>query len=95
MWHPSFLADDDADSPHLTAHQLKGALFVGIGDADNVQPISLHQRFFDAVEPLDHVDVEVFSGADHGFTWPGYPTYDAHAASRCFERTTAMFGQVL
>ncbi len=95
MWHPSFLADDDTDSPHLTANQLKGDLFIGIGDADNVQPISLHRRFFDAVEPLEHVDVEVFDGADHGFTWPGYPTYDAHAASRCFERTTAMFGHVL
>ena len=30
MWHPSFLADDDPDSPHLTAAELKGSLYVAL-----------------------------------------------------------------
>jgi carboxymethylenebutenolidase len=91
MWHPSFLADDRPDSPHRTARQLTTPLFIGIGDADRMQPIEAHQPFFDAVEPLPHVELRVFPGADHGFTWPDWPTYDARAASDCFDRTTALF----
>jgi carboxymethylenebutenolidase len=89
------LADDEPDSPHLTASRLTQPLFIGIGDADRQQPIELHQRFFDAVEPLPHVELQVFPGADHGFTWPDWPTYDENAASGCFDRTTEMFRQAL
>lgn len=91
MWHPSFLADDGPDSPHLTAGRLTNPLFIGIGDADRMQPIAAHQRFFDAVAPLDHVEIEVFPGADHGFTWPGWPTYDEKAAAGCFHKTISLF----
>jgi carboxymethylenebutenolidase len=91
MWHPSFLADDQPDSPHLTAHRLTQPLFIGIGDADRMQPIEAHRRFFDAVAPLAHVELRVFPGADHAFTWPDWPTYDKDAASGCFDRTTALF----
>lgn len=91
MWHPSYLADDEPDSPHRTAHRLTRPLFVGIGDADRMQPLSAHRRFLDAVAPLAHVEVQVFPGADHAFTWPDWPTYDEGAASGCFDRTTALF----
>jgi carboxymethylenebutenolidase len=91
MWHPSFLADDQPDSPHLTANRLARPLFIGIGDADRMQPIEQHQPFLAAVEPLAHVDLQVFPGADHAFTWPDWPTYDENAASRSFDRTTSLF----
>lgn len=91
MWHPSFLADDQPDSPHLTANRLSRPLFIGIGDADRMQPIEAHRPFFDAVEPLAHVELQVFPGADHAFTWPDWPTYDESAASSCFDRTTSLF----
>jgi carboxymethylenebutenolidase len=91
MWHPSFLADDEPDSPHLTAGQLTEPLYLAIGDADQVQSIAMHQRFLDAVAPLDHVRVEIFEGADHGFTWPGFPNYHEVAATGAWAATTAMF----
>jgi len=90
-WHPSFLVDDAPDSPHLTAARLTKPLFLGIGDADQVQSIAMHQRFLDAVDPLDHVRVDIFEGADHGFTWPGFPNYHQVASDGCFDTTTAMF----
>lgn len=90
-WHPSFLADDEEDSPHRSAAQLTQPLFLGIGDADQVQSIAMHQRFLDAVEPLDHVRVELFGGADHGYTWPGFPNYHEAAATGSWSATTAMF----
>lgn len=94
-WHPSFLADDGPDSPHLTAAELSQPLYLGIGDADQVQSIAMHQRFLDAVEPLDHVRVEIFEGADHGFTWPGFPNYHEAAASGSWAATTAIFAAAL
>ena len=90
-WHPSFLADDTADSPHLTAAQLNQPLYIGIGTADEVQSIAMHQPFFDAVADLDHVEVEIFEGADHGFTWPSHPSYHEHAATAAWAKTTALF----
>ncbi len=90
-WHPSFLADDEPDSPHLTAGGLRQPLYLGIGEADQVQSIEMHQRFLDAVADLDHVDVRTFPGADHGYTWPGYPTYDEAAAETSWTATLAMF----
>lgn len=90
-WHPSFLADDEADSPHLTAAALAQPLYLGIGEADQVQSIAMHQRFLDAVEPLDHVAVHTFVAADHGFTWPGYPSYDETAAETSWTHTLQMF----
>ena len=94
-FHPSFMADDGNDSPHLTAGELTRPMYLGIGEADNVQSIAMHQPFLDAVAPLDHVEVVTFPGADHGFTWPGYPNYDETAASTSWAKTFEMFSQAV
>ena len=91
MWHPSFLADEQSDSPHTTAAAITQPLYIGIGDADTMQPIAAHQRFFDAVAPLEHVEIEVFAGADHGYTWPGWPSHQPMAADRSFAKTVDLF----
>lgn len=94
-WHPSFLADDGDDSPHLSVEQIVGELYLGIGEADEVQSIAMHQRFLDAAESNDRIDIVTWPGADHGFTWPGYATYDAAASSGSWDRTIAMFERCL
>jgi len=90
-WHPSFLADDGNDSPHLTAAELTQPVYIGIGTADRVQSIEMHQRFFDAVEPLEHIEVDIFEGADHGYTWPSSPNYHEVAATTSWAKTTTLF----
>ena len=95
MWHPSYLVDDEADSPHLSGDQLKGRLFIGIGEDDQMQPLSSHQPFLDVVEPQPGTKVAVYSGADHGYTWPGWPGYDEAAATASFASTLALFREVL
>ena len=62
-----------------------------LAEADEVQSIAMHQPFLDAVSDLDHVDVATWPGADHGYTWPGYPTYDEGDAEGSWARTLAMF----
>lgn len=94
-WHPSFLADDEPDSPHLTAAGLTQPVYIGIGTADNVQSIEMHQRFFDAVASLDHVEVEIFDGADHGYTWTSHSNYHEVAATTSWHKTTSLFATTL
>jgi carboxymethylenebutenolidase len=94
MWHPSWLANDSPTSPHLTASQLSRPLYIGIGGADMSQPQSAQQPFLDAA-PAGLVDLEVFPGAEHGFTWPDHPSYHEVAATVSFERTTTLFAKVL
>lgn len=95
MFHPSFLADNEPDSPHVNAASLVQPLFIGIGTADKVQSIEMHQRFFDAIGPVDHLEVEIFEGADHGFTWPGYATYHQEASDRTYTKTIELFESTL
>lgn len=94
MFHPSFLTNEP-DPPYLTVDGLTGGLHIGIGTADEVQSIEMHQRYFDAVESKANVEVKTFDGADHGFTWPGYPTYHQEASDTCFAETVALFGERL
>ena len=94
-WHPAFLADDEPNSPHLSAAQQTQPLILGIGDPDPVQSIAMHQRFLDVVEPLDHVRVDIYAGADHGYTWPGFPNHHEAAAEGSWAATTEMFAAAL
>lgn len=94
-WHPSFMADDGDDSPHLTAGSLTTPMYLGIGEDDSVQSIAMHQPFLDAVAALDHVEVATFPGADHGFSWPGYPSYNETAAETSWTKTLAMFAAAI
>ena len=91
MWHPSFLVDDQPDSPHLSAAGLRGPLFIGIGEADQMQPLSSHQPFLDAIRSLDGIEVAVYPGADHGYTWRGWPSYHQAAATASFNSTVTIF----
>lgn len=96
MFHPSWLAPDRDDPPHLSLDRLVGPLHIGIGSDDDVQSIEMQQEYFDGVASMDNVDVKVFDGAGHGFTWPEYEsTYHQEAADTCFAATVASFSQVL
>ena len=53
-----------------------------------MQPAATHQPF---VESLAEAHVVMFPGADHGFTWPGWPNYNKVAADESFETTVSMF----
>jgi len=90
MWHPSFLTEEP-NPPNESAATLTVPLFIGIGTADTMQSIEMHQPFFDEVESLEHVELAIFDGADHGYTWPGYASHHQLAADSSWEKTIALF----
>ena len=96
MWHPSFLVDSAPDSPHLTAGELAGSLYVGFGEADQLMTVASMQPFIDAVSGLgERVVIDILPGADHGYTWPGSPNHHAAGAARAWSQTLALFADVL
>ena len=96
MWHPSFLVDTAADSPHLTAAEMAGSLYVGFGEADQLMTVASMRPFIDAVSALgDRVTIDILPGADHGYTWPGSPNHNEAAAERAWSQTLALFDTVL
>lgn len=95
MWHPSFLADDTPGSPHHLVGSIRQPLLIGIGGADTMQPAELHRAFLERVAPLEQVEVVLYPGAEHGFTWPDGPHHDAVAAEDCFARTVALLATAL
>ena len=96
MWHPSFLVDDESDSPHLAAAQLSGSLYMGLGEIDEVMPVSLMQPFLDEVATReDTTIIDIHADADHGYTWPGAPSYNEAAAETSWTKTLAMFADSL
>lgn len=96
MWHPSFLVDDEPDSPHLTAGELSGGLYIGFGEADQLQPVAIMQPFIDAVSALgDRVVIDIHPDTDHGYTWPSAPTYNERAAQRSWRQTLDVFSAAL
>ena len=96
MWHPSFLVDNGADSPHLTAGELSGSLYVGFGEADQMMSVASMRPFIDAVSVLgDRAVIDILPGANHGYTWPDAPSYNEAGAERAWSQTLALFGAAL
>ena len=96
MWHPSFLVDNGADSPHLTAGELSGWLYVGFGEADQMMSVASMRPFIDAVSVLgDRAAIDILPGANHGYTWPDAPSYNEAGAERAWSQTLALFSTAL
>ena len=94
--HPSFCATKDADSPHLAVPSLPGHLYIGIGEADQMQSVEMNQPLIEAVGELgDRGTVEIHPGADHGFAVPSSPAYQEAAASRSYDQAFTIFEKAL
>ena len=94
--HPSFCATKDADSPHVAVPSLPGHLYIGIGEADQMQSVEMNKPLIEAVGELgDRGTVEIHPGADHGFAVPKSPAYQDAAASRSYEQAFAIFEKAL
>ena len=60
-----------------------------------MQPLAAHQPFLHTVAKLPAVQVATYPGADHGYTWPGWPSFNQAAADASFAATVALFQSAL
>ena len=96
LLHPTGLVTDAPDSPHLEVDRVDASLYLGFGENDSVTPVSTIPPLRDALEHagVDH-RIEIFAGAEHGFTLPGRPAYDAAAAEQTWVGTLAVLAERL
>jgi carboxymethylenebutenolidase len=78
-----------------------------LGEADKIDHATLHFGAEDSLVPLDkveaikktfaanpNVDVHVYQGANHGFSFEGRPAYNANAAVSSDRRTQEVFADL-
>ena len=92
------LATDDADSPHLDAHKVKGELYFGCAETDKYasrEMIDKLEAHLQAVPGL-RSRVEWYPDTEHGFAFPLRDgIFHKAAAERHWERLFALFQRTL
>lgn len=86
------LVTDRDDSPHLMLHKASAEFYFACAEHDEWAPIEM-------VSPLEQAakayapgtEIEIYSGAHHGFAFRERPVYDAAAAERHWERLFSLF----
>ena len=96
LLHPSRLVTDEPDSPHLAVDRIRGALYLGFGEADHDTPVSSIPPLRERLEQhgVPH-RIEVLPGAEHGYTMPGMPAYNETAAEQAWAETLELLADRL
>jgi carboxymethylenebutenolidase len=96
LLHPTGLVTDAPDSPHLAVDRVRGALYLGFGEADAVTPVASIPPLREQLEQhgVPH-RIDVMPGAEHGYTMPDRPAYNREGAERAWANTLEMFGERL
>jgi carboxymethylenebutenolidase len=95
-FHPGGLATEAPDSPHRSAGEIRGELYLGFADQDpsmNADQIATLQRALDEAEA--RYRAEVYTGASHGYTMADTPAYDEEASERHFRELRALLDRTL
>lgn len=78
---------------HLSeAGRIAGRLTLHFGGNDNLVPMSQVDAIRTAVGSNPKVDIAVYDGAGHGFSFHGQPSYHEEAEGRSDERAQAVLG---
>jgi carboxymethylenebutenolidase len=90
------LMTDAPDSPHLLAERAKGELYLCFAESDDWTPLSTVAAISDHLAKSDaNVEVEIYRGKVHGFTFPSRHCYDPDATEQHWERLYSLFGRRL
>ncbi len=95
-FHTGGLVTDEADSPHLSAADIKGEMYFGFADEDpgaSPEQIATLERSLDEAGARYRSDV--YAGARHGYTMADSPVYDEAAAERHFRELRALLRRAL
>jgi len=90
--HPGGLVTDQPDSPHLKAGAIAGRVYLGIADEDRGCTAEHQHALRKALDAAGvRYDLELYTGARHGFAVPDHSVYDQAAAERHWARVLELF----
>jgi carboxymethylenebutenolidase len=95
-FHPSNLATDQADSPHLLAPKIRAKVLVAGADEDQGFPEAQKDRLAAALKEAGvEGEVSIWKGLRHGWVPPDMPVHDDAGAERHWRELTALFDETL
>lgn len=90
-FHAAHLATDAPDSPHLLATQLQGRVYLGVAGIDPYFSEAELRRLEQALASAPaQVEIDIYTGAHHGFAVPDNPTFDPEASERHWRALLAL-----
>jgi carboxymethylenebutenolidase len=91
-FYGTWLVSDAAESPHLSLAKVRGELYIGCAEHDELAPLTMVEElrglFSRAGAPGE---IELYPGVHHGFAFPQRCCYDDPAALRHWERLIALY----
>ena len=95
-FHGGGLLTDKPDSPHLLLPRTKAAYLIEIADNDDKQDPTVKDKLKAAfAEAKLPAQVEVFAGANHGWTVKGSQVYNEAAAETAWSNLLALYKKAL
>lgn len=83
---------EEDNSPHLSAHKIKGEVYLAFAENDAHVPEPLLEAIPAYLDKSGiNYRMEVYPGTEHGFAFPGRPAYNKPGAERHWERMFALF----
>jgi carboxymethylenebutenolidase len=90
-FHGARMATDEANSPHLLIPERKAGYLVAIAENDDQAEPQAKTMLRDAFDAAGlNAEVEVYEGAQHGWTVPGSAAYDMDLSKRAWSRLIAL-----
>ena len=87
---------DGDDSPHITVRNAKAELYIACAEVDHYVPLETMAPLRESLNAAGlKAEVELYPGVEHGFAFPGRPTYHKASAERHWERVLALFARNL
>ncbi|QAT87165.1 dienelactone hydrolase family protein [Corallococcus coralloides] len=94
--HGGRLATDAPDSPHRLVNQVKGELYFGHADQDTSMPADAIRTLEAALKDAGvKYRSELYPGAQHGYSVPGTPQFNAEVAQTHWKRLEDLFSRTL
>lgn len=83
---------EEPNSPHLSAHKIKGELYLAFAAEDEYVPEPLLKSIPQEMNKAGvNYRMEIYPDTGHGFAFPQRPVYNKAAAERHWERMLALF----
>jgi len=95
-FHGGGLVTDKPDSPHLLIPQMKSQTYCAVADNDDKRDPAAKEKLKEAFASANVPSkVEVYAGANHGWTVKGSTPYDEAAAERAWSELTSLYQKAL
>ena len=95
-FHGGGIATTAADSPHLLVPQMKAQFLHAVAQSDDMQDPNAKVRLKEAFDKAKlPAEIEVYSGAAHGWCPPDSGVYNEPQAEKAWTRLLALYSKAL